>query len=149
MWIFLLTFVVLFDIIHISQSGGTAMNVGTVNPNEVYPCTLGLAAVIFREPSDKRPHCQDLEYVLNGGGDGWFRVKDKHRNSFGYGLMIDTIKITNKGIVYGDGTLYKAQMDYRRCDNNEPDKSPAWLFVHKNTTVDEIVAYINSTDWQP
>jgi hypothetical protein len=120
---------------------------------EALPCYIGFAAVQFRneaQDSVKYPNGAHSWYVLNGLGDGWFRCNDGY-NAHGYGLAINSFKVTSKkSEIFGDGHIYKAKMEYT-THQEEPDSAMMWLFVHKNTTLEAVLEYIetNKDSWYP
>lgn len=114
---------------------------------------LGAGAIQFRneaQDSVKYPNGAHSWYVLNGLGNGWFRCNDGYI-AHGYGLAINKLQPTsNRPEAYGCGKIYKAKMDYT-THAGEPDSALVWLFIHDDTTLADVLKYIeaNKDGWYP
>lgn len=99
--------------------------------------------------SDARTDINRCNYKLNGKGDGWFRKIEGVAN--GYGLAINTVKITSRQPqLIGDFIAYKAVIQYTANDET-PAEDKFWIFVQKQFDIEEVLEYIELTqhNWFP
>jgi len=122
------------------------------NPADFRPDYLGAAAISLTRDM-KYP-----EFILNGANkDGWFRRTEG--NSKGYGLMVRDIKVTSKTSDVDSKSSYnryKVKIAYLPSEHYAEDPanyetSAGWVWVHKDYTLDEVLAYINKekSNWVP
>lgn len=133
------------------------LELGKTSSKQAYPCSIGYAAIQFRNEAHDSvnwPNGCRSWYVLNGLDDGWFRCNDGYI-AHGYGLAINSFKVTShKSEIFGAGRVYKAKMEYTmEYTNNreEEDSALVWLFVHEDTTLEDVLKYIeeNKANWYP
>lgn len=110
----------------------------------------GHIAIAHREEGE--PACYAINksnYKLNGKCDGWFRKIEGLAN--GYGLAINSIKITSRTpLLVGNFLTYKAVIQYTANDET-PATDKFWVFVEKSFDIEEVLEYIqeNQHKWFP
>jgi hypothetical protein len=130
----------------------------------VFNSSIGFASIAFRTSEDPSYAINQNNFNLNTTGDGWFR-KDKYAGpASGYGLCINSIKITNRKKTYhageptwvgqevGNFIAYKAIINY--TNNNfdpEVEEDKFWVFVHKQFDIHDVIEYIvnHRDEWKP
>jgi hypothetical protein len=125
------------------------LNQPSINAKDTY---LGFASIQFRNKTldtINKPNWIRGTYVLNIKGDGWFRGEDGISKD--YGLCITHIEITGRNYFnMSQGKAIKAQIEYLNFSEKH-DKADIWLFIHNDTTIEEVIAYINDNKkhWVP
>jgi hypothetical protein len=112
--------------------------------------TIGYVAIGFR--TDKVGYdINKANFILNSKCDGWFRKDEGIAN--GYGLCINTIKITSSNpILVGDFLAYKAKIEYTNNDfEPKEERDFFWVYVHKQFDIKEVLDYIeeHKHEWHP
>lgn len=107
---------------------------------------LGVAAINFRNDN---PNVDSWNsFILNSMNDGWFRRIEG--NSKGYGLQIQSLKITGKiPIEWPCYYVYKGKIKYLDF-SNEIKFGKVWVFLDKNFNPNDLINYIdqNKCKWK-
>lgn len=118
------------------------------------------ACIQFRYGNSKRrPDFFKGMYQLNVENDGWFRIwsKDPVSTGKGYGLAIRDIRTTTRAMELIDGyNVFQVKVQFLPSSEDQDDPALyetglAWLYVHENFTIDEVLDYIkrHKDSWVP
>lgn len=133
----------------------------TDSPSQAHPSVLGWSSLFYRNSNNpQRDHLRGVVYVLNAGGDGWYRGNDPRLHTQ-VGLSLVSLKITSKDPVqWPQGRLYKCRVNHIETDGdfNKPieqqeyeTSDPMWLYVANEFELEDVLKYINqnSKKWRP
>jgi hypothetical protein len=116
-----------------------------------YRYACGFVSIAFRKHTDPSYDINFGSYILNSGSDGWFRKDNENGVSSRHGLCIDHIKITGRNPAWvGDFLAYKCVIEYTTAEETQTHDL-FWLYVHKEFSVETVLAYIeeHKGDWTP